>query len=108
MSPEKEPIKESISDYPHKCPECKADLGQPGAVIAWTFYPDQTAGHIEAGESELENDKREPIKFAVDKLEAEHTQKLQCADCGAYLDNLLVEEMFLDPECEVEDEEDSE
>jgi len=101
MSPEKEPInKELISDYPYKCPECNADLGQPSSVIAWTYYPDKTIGHIEAGECESDDEKKEPVKFAIDKLGSEHTQELQCAECGHSLDKLLVEEMFLDPECE--------
>lgn len=100
MSPEKEPIKETISDYPYKCPECKADLGQPGSVIAWTYYPKHTVGHIEAGACESEDKKKESVQFAVDKLGPEHQQELQCAGCGHILDNLSVEEMFLDPECE--------
>jgi hypothetical protein len=105
MSPEKGPIKEPISDYPYKCPECKTDLGQPGSVIAWTYYPERTAGHIEAGEYESNDNKKESVKFAVDKLGSEHQQELQCADCSHILDKLVVEEMFLDPECE-DDEED--
>jgi len=108
MSPEKEQInKESDSDYPYKCPECGADLGQPGSVFAWTSYPERTVGHIEAGECESDDKKKEPVKFAIDKLGSEHTQELQCAECGHYLDKFLVEEMFLDSECEEGDDEEN-
>ena len=103
MSPENEPTEEPISEYPYTCPECNADLGQPGAVIAWIIYPERLVGHIEVGESEYTNG-GEAIKLALDKVEYNPSPSLQCADCGYDLENLLVEEIFLDPECEIEED----
>ena len=84
---------------PYQCPECGADLMQPGAIIFWNLLPENAVAHIEPGSGEDDS-----VLIILDGAHSPPENWLQCSNCGADI-NLPIEDIDVDPEFEETDDE---
>lgn len=82
---------EDISQHLFVCPNCKANLLQSNAVVAWEGLPGKMTGSLESAGPTNE------VNLIVEGVENEAETLLQCRNCGKSLDHLELVDIFLDP-----------
>jgi len=91
--------REINSEYPYPCPGCGANLERQGSIDTLIHLPEHSVGHIEPGTVEDE------VYYIFDYMEDLPPMGLQCSNCGEALEDLVIEDAFIDPDCEFAEEE---
>jgi len=82
----------------YQCPECGADLLQPGAIIVWQSLPRRSVAHIEPGDGDS-------VIVILDGGDSLLDIYLQCSECGADIIDYQIEDINVNPEFEEAEEE---